>query len=121
MPGDKRYSDSTAEAMDEEARAIVDQAYQRTLDLIREHKEDVAKVAKLLLENETITHDDLVDTIGDRPFPGDSVYEEFVSKRKQMHQQDGKAENEEKKESQTDDSTNTGGLTPGLASSYSLT
>merc|ERR1712176_1479799 len=28
MPGDKPYSDSTAEAMDEEARKVVDEAYE---------------------------------------------------------------------------------------------
>ena len=47
MPGDKPYSDATAEAMDDEARAIVDAAYERTVNLIRERKEDVEKVAKL--------------------------------------------------------------------------
>merc|ERR1712127_125660 len=65
-PGDKPYSDATAQAMDEEARRIVDAAYQRTLDL--------------LLEKETITHDDIYDTIGARPFEGDAQYNEYVSK-----------------------------------------
>lgn len=79
-PGDKPYSESTAEAMDEEARSIVDEAYQRTLQLITQHKDDVAKVAQLLRDKETITHDDIVDLIGKRPF-GDKAYDEYVSSR----------------------------------------
>ena len=50
MPGDKPYSDATAEAMDEEARTVVNVAYQRTLDLIIEKKEQVEAVANFLLE-----------------------------------------------------------------------
>ncbi|GKY94800.1 hypothetical protein MPSEU_000445200 [Mayamaea pseudoterrestris] len=79
--GDKPYSDSTAEAMDDEARSIVDAAYQRTMELIRKHKADVEKVTNLLLEKETITHDDIVDIVGPRPFQADSAYQEFVSHR----------------------------------------
>eukprot|EP00529_Nitzschia_sp_RCC80_P005353 CAMPEP_0113501766 /NCGR_PEP_ID=MMETSP0014_2-20120614/33146_1 /TAXON_ID=2857 /ORGANISM="Nitzschia sp." /LENGTH=1005 /DNA_ID=CAMNT_0000396409 /DNA_START=118 /DNA_END=3132 /DNA_ORIENTATION=- /assembly_acc=CAM_ASM_000159 len=95
MPGDKPYSDSTAEAMDDEARAIVDAAYARTVELIKEHREDLEKVAQLLLEKETITHDDMVDTIGARPFTPDGIYEEYVSSRaKQNGEPEKDGENE---------------------------
>jgi AFG3 family protein len=110
--GDKPYSDSTAEAMDDEARAIVDAAYQRTLNLISEHKDDVDKVSSLLLAKETITHDDIVDTIGPRPFVADSAYQEFVSHRDYERKKATK-ESEEKKEE--DESEVPGNLTPGLA------
>ena len=79
--GDRPYSDSTAEAMDDEARSIVDAAYQRTIDLIREKRAEVEQVANLLLEKETITHDDMVDVVGKRPFEGHSAYDEYVSSR----------------------------------------
>jgi AFG3 family protein len=81
LPGERPYSDATAEAMDEEARAIVDAAYQRTLTLLREKRDEVEKVAALLLEKETITHDDIVDLVGPRPFVPDEQYQGFVSKR----------------------------------------
>jgi hypothetical protein len=68
MPGEKPYLDATAEAMDEEARATVDAAYQRTLNLLQEKRDHVGKVASLLLEKETITHDAIVDLLGPRPF-----------------------------------------------------
>ena len=72
----------TAKAMDEEARNTVDAAYERTLNLLLEKKEQVENVAKMLLDKETITHDDMVDLIGDRPFQGDPVYLEFISRRR---------------------------------------
>mmetsp|Transcript_26278 Transcript_26278/g.38936 ORF Transcript_26278/g.38936 Transcript_26278/m.38936 type:complete len:887 (+) Transcript_26278:133-2793(+) len=116
MPGDKPYSDSTAEAMDEEAKKIVDEAYATTLKLIREKKDDVEKVANLLLSQETITHDDIIDLVGPRPFTGNEAYDEFVSKRwvaKKDVEEEATEEEEEKEEPTNNDVS--GGLTPGLA------
>lgn len=109
-PGDKPYSESTAEAMDEEARSIVDEAYERTVNLITEHKQDVEAVANLLLERETITHDDMVDLIGKRPFEGDPAYAEYLTSRPAAPS----AEDEEEQSSE-DPEDPVGGLTPGLA------
>ncbi len=121
MPGEKPYSDSTAEAMDEEAKKIVDAAYQRTLDLITEKKTEVEKVAHLLLEKETITHDDIIDLIGPRPFVNEA-YQEYVSKKHLNKKEDDTEETEEDVEQQEEveeeDSSSVngpGGLTPGLA------
>jgi AFG3 family protein len=114
MPGDKPYSDATAEAMDDEARSIVDAAYERTLALMREKKEEVEKVAKLLIDKETITHDDMIDLIGDRPFEADDQYREYITARAQSN---AKKDEEEIKSSEDDVEIedNGGGLTPGLA------
>ena len=115
--GDKPYSDATAEAMDDEARAIVDAAYARTVELIRERKDQVESVAKLLMEKETITHDDLIDLIGERPFPGDKQYQEYVSARHGQKPQEEKT-GEEAEGAQEDSELgnhNDAGLTPGLA------
>lgn len=117
MPGDKPYSDSTAEAMDEEAKRIVDEAYANTLKLVKEKKDDIEKVANLLLDKETITHDDIIDLVGRRPFSGNEAYDEFVSKRFEEKKMD-----EEKKaaklaedEKESDDTEVPGGLNPVLA------
>jgi len=114
--GDKPYSDATAEAMDEEARTIVDAAYERTMALMREKKEELEKVANLLLEKETITHDDIYDLIGPRPFAGDKQYEEYVSHRFNNEDKDDKSttDTEKKSEEPVVDETNSG-FTPGLA------
>jgi AFG3 family protein len=78
---DRPYSEKTAKVMDEEARAIVDTAYERTLTLLRSKKDEVAMVAKLLLDRETITHDDMITLIGERPFKGDAAYDEYIRRR----------------------------------------
>ena len=117
QPGDKPYSDATAEAMDDEARAIVTAAYQRTVDLIREKKSLVESVAKLLLAKETITHDDMVDLIGDRPFKADKQYEEYVSARHHRKADTSANKNPVKEEVEAHLGGNDGGggLQPGLA------
>ena len=104
--------------MDEQARAIVDKAYERTVNLIREKKDEVEKVALLLIEKETITHDDIIELIGPRPFKGDPAYEEFVRRR----QADKEAQKDDKKSADATDegkddeeSIKDPGLTPGLA------
>lgn len=73
------YSDATAQAMDEEARTMVDQAYERVLNLLRDKQHEVSRLAELLLEKETINHDDIVATLGQRPFTPDQQYAEFIS------------------------------------------
>merc|ERR1719203_2363719 len=96
---EKPYSDATAEAMDEEARHIVDEAYAKTVELIRDKRHEVETLANLLLEKETITNDDVVDAIGARPFKGHSVYDDFVSQRKaDKEAKKSKETNEEEKE-----------------------
>lgn len=64
----KPYSSKTAAIIDNEVREWVGKAYDRTLQLIEEHKDHVAQIAELLLEKETIHQDDLVKVLGERPF-----------------------------------------------------
>ena len=109
----KNYSDATAQAMDEEAKRIVDEAYKRTVDLITKHKDDVRKVAELLLERETINHDDVVNLIGERPFMDEeddnSVYRQYIRSKKQVLEQQQK---EQEKKNDEDDASSSAGLTP---------
>jgi len=84
MFDDRPYSEKTAKAMDEEAKRIVDEAYQRTLDLLRERKDEVEKVANMLLEKETIVHDDVLELIGPRPYAGNPEYDEFIRRRNKV-------------------------------------
>lgn len=54
-------------------------------------------MAELLLEKETINHDDLVSLIGARPFKGHKSYLEFISANEDAKQKDA-AEKEAEKE-----------------------
>lgn len=48
FPEQRPYSDATAQAMDEEAKKMVDVAYERTLQLMREKKPEVTAVAEMV-------------------------------------------------------------------------
>uniref|UniRef100_A0A0B7BDD0 Peptidase M41 domain-containing protein n=1 Tax=Arion vulgaris TaxID=1028688 RepID=A0A0B7BDD0_9EUPU len=75
----KPYSEATAQLIDEEVRKIVDNAYQRTVELLKKHKDYVEKVALRLLEKEKLDKEDMVELLGKRPFAEKSTYEEFVA------------------------------------------
>jgi hypothetical protein len=79
MQFDKPYSEHTAEMIDEEARLLVQRAYQRTKDLLLEKKAQVDVVAQELLNKEVISRDDMTRMLGKRPFAEKSTYEDFVA------------------------------------------
>ncbi|VVA90311.1 unnamed protein product [Arabis nemorensis] len=64
----KPYSNRTGAMIDEEVREWVAKAYKRTVELVEEHKEQVAQIAELLLEKEVLHQDDLAKVLGERPF-----------------------------------------------------
>ncbi|KAJ6574988.1 peptidase family M41-domain-containing protein [Mycena capillaripes] len=68
----KPFSEKTAEMLDSEVRKMITTAYGRTRKLLTEHREDVIKVAELLLEKENITREDMIRLLGKRPFVGRS-------------------------------------------------
>ncbi|GFR78877.1 ATP-dependent zinc metalloprotease FtsH [Elysia marginata] len=75
----KPYSEATAQLIDDEVRMIVQDAYQRTMELLQKHKSAVEKIALRLLEKEKLDKDDMVELLGARPFAEKSTYEEFVA------------------------------------------
>ena len=54
----KSYSEQVASAIDQEVKAIIDDAYQKARKLILEHKEVLERCANLLLEKEKITREE---------------------------------------------------------------
>ncbi|XP_058109608.1 ATP-dependent zinc metalloprotease FTSH 10, mitochondrial-like [Magnolia sinica] len=64
----KPYSSKTGAIIDSEVREWVGKAYDRTVQLIEEHKEHVAQIAELLLEKEVLHQEDLLRVLGERPF-----------------------------------------------------
>lgn len=75
---EKPYSETTAQIIDEEVRALIGTASQRTTALLKEKRLEVEKVAEWLLEKEILNKADMVDLLGPRPFAEKSTYEEFV-------------------------------------------
>ncbi|KAF5385311.1 hypothetical protein D9615_001414 [Tricholomella constricta] len=68
----KPFSERTAEMLDSEVRRMITDAYERTRNLLTEHRDDVIKVASLLLEREVITRENMIELLGKRPFTGKS-------------------------------------------------
>lgn len=71
----KPYSDSTAELIDKEVKALIDKAYKRTKDLLESKREELNIIANELLDKEIIFQSDLERLIGKRPFDNPTTYE----------------------------------------------
>ena len=59
----KVFSEETGKVIDEEVRRIVDEALQRAKQILTEKKVDLEKLAKSLLEYETLTGDEIKDLL----------------------------------------------------------
>lgn len=94
----KPYSDATAKTIDEEVKKIVDEAYQRTKDLLTEKKSELEILAKELLEKEIIFQSDLEGLIGKRPFENQTSYQAFTENGKDQSEEPKTEESEEKPE-----------------------
>ena len=77
----KPYSEDTAKAIDEEVKKIIESAYQRTIKLLTEKKEQLEILAKELLEKEVLFQYDLEGLIGKRPFDNQTTYEAFTNNK----------------------------------------
>jgi len=54
MARNRDYSEQTAQEIDQEVKRLVDGAYQRAKNLVESHRDQVEKIAKALLEYETL-------------------------------------------------------------------
>ncbi len=77
----KPYSDSTAEKIDFEVKRIVENAYERTKNLLINKKEQLEKIAKKLLEKEILFQNDIELLIGKRPFKNPTNYQSFTKEK----------------------------------------
>ncbi len=62
----KPYSEEMAKLIDKEVRILVSSAYDRTKNLLLEHREELEKLARLLLEKEVVDQTDLEELLGKR-------------------------------------------------------
>ncbi|MCK4752882.1 MAG: ATP-dependent zinc metalloprotease FtsH [Planctomycetes bacterium] len=59
MPGEKKYSENTAEQIDREIKKVADEAYSKAKKLIEKNKNELEQVAKALLKYETLDAEDV--------------------------------------------------------------
>ncbi len=62
------YSERTAELIDNEVQAMINSQYERAKQLLTEHKEGHAQLAKVLMEREVIFAEDVEKIFGKRPW-----------------------------------------------------
>src|SRR5690625_4740467 len=60
----KPYSERTAENIDEEISIIIEEQYQRAIEILKEHKEELTELAEELLEKEVIFKESLERIFG---------------------------------------------------------
>lgn len=77
----KPYSEATAEMIDQEVSKLIQFAYTRTIDLLREHQAHLEILAQELLEKEILFQADLEKLIGKRPFDKETTYQAFTNKK----------------------------------------
>ncbi|MEM6686343.1 MAG: ATP-dependent zinc metalloprotease FtsH, partial [Bacteroidota bacterium] len=64
----KPYSEETAKTIDEEISKIIENQYERAIQILEQNKDKLTTLAELLLEKEVIFKDDLEEIFGERPF-----------------------------------------------------
>ncbi|GGW22952.1 ATP-dependent zinc metalloprotease FtsH [Arenibacter certesii] len=95
----KPYSEQTAHTIDTEISKLVEEQYQRAIDLLSENKDKLKELAERLLEKEVIFKDDLEKIFGRRPFEKDQLLdaEEAANKEKLSKVNDSAEEEGENK------------------------
>ncbi len=103
----KPYSEDTAKIIDEEVKKIVDGAYQRTIKLLTDKKDQLEILAKELLDKEIIFQSDLEKLIGKRPFDKPTNYEAYTNGEDSSDDEDSETSEEsvskDKSESEADE------------------
>ncbi|MBQ1214124.1 MAG: hypothetical protein IIX81_03785, partial [Tidjanibacter sp.] len=63
----KPYSEHTAEMIDTEAKALLDEAYRMAVEVLTTHRAGLVELAELLLEREVVFTEDVERIFGPRP------------------------------------------------------
>ena len=64
----KPYSEDTAKVIDFEISKLIEEQYQRAIQLLEDNKEKLTQLANILIEKEVIFKDDLETIFGKRPY-----------------------------------------------------
>jgi len=66
----RNYSEETAALVDREIRRMIDEAHRKAKEILGTYREDMARVAELLKEKETISGEEMEKLLGRRPRAG---------------------------------------------------
>lgn len=106
----KSYSDKTAEQIDTEVKALIEEARKLAEKVLNEKKEQLELMAQMLIEFETLEHED-VEKIMELSFDAKTKQKELEGKKKKKKprkRKDKQAENSPKKAESEDSSSKKG-------------
>ncbi len=86
--------------IDEQVNLILEECYARATDIINANKDKLIIMAEKLLEKETLDLVDVIECLGDRPFPMEDFMREYleqISDRKKQEEEKKNAPIEEEK------------------------
>jgi len=63
----KNISDKTAEKVDAQIRKIIDEAYEKTREILTKHRKELERLSKALIEYETLSGDEIAQVIKGKP------------------------------------------------------
>ncbi len=90
----KPYSEKTAELIDKEVNAFVEEQYARAKKILAEHKDGLTQLGELLLEKEVIFSEDLERIFGKRQKPDEDEEEPMI--KSAIKHEDEKVQEKEK-------------------------
>jgi cell division protease FtsH len=86
------YSEKTAELIDSEVQSMISSQYERAKEILKEHKDGHAQLAKILQEREVIFAEDVEKIFGKRPWASRS--EEIFGNEKSSEEQSSQTHND---------------------------
>jgi len=99
IPGEKEYSEKTAEQIDSEVKRLVDEAYKKARELIEANKDKLDQIAKALLKYETLDGDDVKAILQGRQLDKPTVSDLLAAEQAKSAQP--KSEQQEQKKDKT--------------------
>ncbi|ADV49616.1 ATP-dependent zinc metalloprotease FtsH [Cellulophaga sp. E16_2] len=94
----KPYSEETAQTIDREISILIEEQYQRAIELLSNNKDKLTELATRLLEKEVIFKDDLEKIFGKRPFEKDVAEEAAEREQEAAKEVEATKEADTKKE-----------------------
>ncbi|NGZ89243.1 ATP-dependent zinc metalloprotease FtsH [Psychroflexus maritimus] len=92
----KPYSEKTSELIDQEISKIIEEQYNRAINILKDNKDKLVNLAEKLLEKEVIFKDDMEKIFGKRPFKKKEMVENKASKASRLTSEKKKAEEDRK-------------------------
>ena len=84
----KNYSDEKDKMIDFEVNNIINDCAKRTREIVNKYSEQIKIIAEELLKKETVDLLDIIESIGERPFPLPSSMQSYLKETKERKERE---------------------------------